>query len=700
MNRRQYNRTREALKVRLKRYEQSTKALFEHNPELIWWMDIEGSILSVNSRVEEILGFNKNHFLNQSFDRFFADKHLDAVMNSFILARKGNPQNFEAAFIHKDGYHIELNVIFVPIVVNYKIVGIYGIAKDITEQKKSELALKESNDFINNILESITDGFIAIDYDWHITYWNKEAERITGKKQDDILGAILWDVFPQAIGSLIFTNLHKALYEQITTQYEFYAQSTDQWYWFHVYPSKNGLSVYLHDITERKKAEHQIAHMTYYDTLTGLPNQRLFKERLNDSLTRAKSNKENVSVLVLDLDRFKMVNDSLGCDQGDHLMVEISRRLTSCVREDDMVCRYEGDNFAILLRKVNHIKVKLIVERILAEFQKPFVIENLEIVITPSIGISFYPIDGNEGEHLLANADTAMRSVKSKGKNTYQFYAETMNTRSFLTMERELRKALNQNDLMVFYQPQMDLRTGKVIGNEALLRWNHPEWGMVSPDEFIHLAEETGLIVPIGEWVLKTACAQNKAWQDMGYAPMVVSVNLSPRQFTQSNIVDVVKKALKQSDLDSCYLNLEITESMTMDVENAITTLQELQALGVHISVDDFGKGYSSLSYLKRLPLDTLKIDQSFVRDCTVDANAATIVKTIISMSHNLNLNVIAEGIETKEHLVFLRQHLCNEAQGYLFSRPLPAEKVREKFVKLPKMWKQFGMDNAFTHQM
>lgn len=688
--------TGESLKVRLKRYEQSAKALFEHNPDVIWWMDNTGTILSVNSRVSDVFGFQKNDFVNLPFDHFFAEKDLETAIRCFVLAKKGKPQNFEATFIHKEGHDVELNLTFVPVVVDYKIVGVYGIAKDITDRKRYEVALKESNSLITNILESITDGFIAVDSDFRVTYCNKEAERFMEKKREHILGKILWEVYPGFIGTTSFAKLHKAMYEQVTVQYEQNDSTSDKWYWIHAYPAKNGLSVFFQDITRRKKAEQQIAHMTYYDTLTGLPNQRLFNDRLNQILTH---DDDPLAVMVIGVDRFKAINDLIGRDNGDRLINAVSKRLSLCLREDDTISRYEGDKFAVFLRKMNCVKAERIAERILDEFKNPFILEHQEIVITPSIGIAFYPADGRDGENLLANADTAMRKAKEI-KNTYRFYNACMNTHSLVSMEWELRKAFERNELMVYYQPQVDVRSGRISGLEALIRWNHPEWGFVSPDLFIPLAEETGLIVPMGEWVLKTACAQNKFWQDAGFDPVVISVNLSQRQIIQGNIVQTVKSALEETELSPRYLGLEITESMTMDLNRILETLEELKGLGVKISMDDFGKGYSSLFCLKRLPFDTLKIDKSFVRDCTIDESDSMIVKTIISMAHQLNLNVIAEGVETRDQLVFLQQHLCNEAQGYLFGKPLPAEELERKFAEIQTIVKQYGINTEATERM
>ncbi|NRF95572.1 EAL domain-containing protein [Paenibacillus frigoriresistens] len=689
----------EPLHIRLKRYEQSARALFDYNPDVMCWMDNKGTIISVNSRVEEITGYPRSHFLNQPFEQFLQSSELDTAVACFGVAKRGKPQKFEASFVHKEGQRVELDITFVPVTVDYKIVGVYGIGKDVTERNQYLAALKESNDLKKLMLESITDGFLSVDNDWRITYWNKEAERLTGIKWEDALGAVLWSALPHIVESTVFSKLQNALNEQVSVQFEIYMASSVKWYWINAYPNPKGLSIYIHDVTDRKKAEQQVMYMTYYDPLTGLPNQKLFIERLNQLLLHEKSAPCPFAVLVIDLDRFKNINELLGYVRGDLILEEVSKRLSSCMSGNDIVCRYEGNVFSILICKTSHVQIEEIANQILSEFQQPIVCENHELVITLSIGISFYPDDGMDSQGLLVKAETAMRIAKKKGKNNYQFYNEEINVLSSLNMTKELRNALQLNELSIVYQPQVNIRTGKIMGVEAMLRWKHPELGMVSPSEFIPLAEKSGLITSIGEWVLRTACAQNKAWQNQGLDPLTISVNLSPKQLTQSNLLEVVKGALNDSGLEPHFLDLEITEGMTMDVDQVLEILQQLKNLGVRISIDDFGTGYSSLYYLKRLPLNTLKIDQSFVRDCTFDDSDATIVKTIVSMAHHLGLNVIAEGVETKEQLLFLQQYLCNEVQGYLFSKPLPAEELELKLSEITSVFQQYGMDLEITEQ-
>ena len=434
---------------------------------------------------------------------------------------------------------------------------------------------------------------------------------------------------------------------------------------------------------ERKRVEQGFSFLVQYDNLTGLANRVLFRERLNRALIRADRNKKLVALMFIDLDRFKNINDTLGHDAGDQLLIEVGKRLINCTREGDTIARLGGDEFTIILEDVRSMNsVAVVARKIIDAMVAPFGIGGHELYITPSIGITMYPLDDTNEHNLLKNADTAMYRAKEQGRNGFQFYTRGMNTRSLdqLELEAKLRRALENDELVVHYQPKFDIGTNTIIGAEALIRWNHPDMGMVSPVKFIPLAEETGLIVPIGEWVLQTACRQNVIWQKQGYPPFRMAVNLSARQFKQSDIAMSIFESIIESDLLPQFLEVEITESMLMDdAEISNITLKEIKEHGVHVAIDDFGTGYSSLSYLKRFHIDTLKIDQSFVRDITEDADDAAIAKTIIALGHNLRLNVIAEGVETKEQLDFLYANGCNEAQGYFFSRPLPAD----EFTKL-----------------
>jgi diguanylate cyclase (GGDEF)-like protein len=453
----------------------------------------------------------------------------------------------------------------------------------------------------------------------------------------------------------------------------------------------HGILEVIRNITEDLSAETQLRehrerlhHLVYHDTLTNLPNRVLLQDRLSRMMIKAKRNNTFVAILFLDLDRFKKINETLGHDVGDKLLLEVARRMENCVRKSDTVARLGGDEFAVLLDDLRDIKfVAVVARKILHALSKPIMIQKYELYATSSIGISLYPNDSEDEDVLLRSADTALYRAKDAGKNNYQFYTADMNTRAFefLLLESGLRKALDNDELVVHYQPVINLEDKKLIGMEALLRWKHPEKGMVSPADFIPLAEETGLIESIGKWVLRAACAQNKKWQDAGYPPVTMSVNMSARQFNKKNLVETIGEILEETGLRPEYFCIEITESIIMkDVESTITKLNQLHKMGISLSIDDFGTGYSSLNYLKLFPIDNLKIDRSFVFNITSDSTDAAIAASVILLAHSMNLKVTAEGVETNEQLEMLRRQGCDYVQGFFFSKPIAAEKFAPFF--------------------
>ena len=443
------------------------------------------------------------------------------------------------------------------------------------------------------------------------------------------------------------------------------------------------------EISERKKSEESVRHMAYHDPLTHLPNRRLLIDRLNQVLAREQRQKKLAAILFLDLDRFKFINDTIGHVKADKVLKDVAKRLNDCVRKSDTVARHGGDEFIILVQDLNKVEyVTKVIEKIFSAFKAPFNIEGQKFFLTVSMGASIYPNDGDDAETLIKNADIAMFKAKDEGRNTCRLFTSSLNKSAIerVKLENKLRNALEKREFLLHYQPQVNANTGELIGVEALLRWQDPEEGLIPPGKFIPLAEDTGLIVPIGEWVLRTACAQNKLWQDEGLKQTKMSVNVSIRQFMQKDLVDTVKRILKETGLDPKYLELELTESIIMgNVESNIEMLHELKTMGVRLSIDDFGTGYSSLEYLKKMPIDMLKIDQSFVRDISVDQDDVAIATAIIQVALSLKMEVIAEGVETVEHFSILSALECDLIQGYLVSRPLPSEKI-EEFLK--KEWR------------
>lgn len=426
----------------------------------------------------------------------------------------------------------------------------------------------------------------------------------------------------------------------------------------------------------RRQAEERVRHLAHYDELTGLPNRSMFNQRLAHALAQARRNDKPLAILFIDLDRFKNINDTLGHDAGDRVLKEVAERLRSCLRESDTAGRLGGDEFVVLIEELSQpVYVAGVAQKILAAVAKPLILDAQEFHLTASIGISAYPDDSKDMQSLLKNADIAMYRAKEQGRNNYQFYSAQMNVHTLerLALESNLRRALERNEFLLHYQPKVDIGSGRITGMEALVRWQQPAKPLILPAQFISLAEETGLIVPIGEWVLKTACAQNKSWQEHGLPPLRVAVNLSARQFGHETLLQDVARVLNETGLDPTALEFEITESMVMhNPEHAVKLLTKLKAMGIQLSIDDFGTGYSSLNYLKRFPIDSVKIDRSFIQDLPGDGDDAAITRAIIAMAHSLRLKVIAEGVETEEQLSFLRNHGCDEMQGNYFSKPLP----------------------------
>ncbi|MCX7569310.1 EAL domain-containing protein [Tumebacillus sp. DT12] len=548
---------------KLEEKEQYYKSLFEHNPDAVYTLNLEGAIIHTNAASVKVTGYGPEETHGLPVNDLIPPDERFRAQENFFKALQGEPQNYELTARHRDGHSVELAVTNVPILVNGEVQGVYAIAKDIT--------------------------------------------------------------------------VHRTV-------------------------------------------EKRLRHMAFYDTTTNLPNRILFEDQLGRELSRARQNNRTLAVFSLDIDRFKYVNDTLGHTMGDLLLQSVTERLRECAREGDTVARVGGDEFTLILSDLDDpADAVVLAEQVLAAFAQPFMLDEIELFVTASVGISIGPNDGHHVIDLIKNADTAMYRAKELGRNNYQLYNPQMAapTVQSLSLMSDLRKALDKGEFVVYYQPQIRVPTGELIGVEALLRWNHPTRGMISPAQFIPLAEETGLIIPIGEWVLRTACAQVKAWAEDGYPEMRVAVNLSARQFMRDDLVDVVERALRDTGLKPHLLDLEITESMTMhNVDRAIQILHGLKNLGVMISLDDFGTGYSSLSYLKHFPIHMLKIDQSFVRDITVDPDDAAIANSIIALAHALNLKVIAEGVETEEQLGYLLEQGCQEMQGYLFSPPLPVDRL------------------------
>ncbi len=515
---------------------------------------------------------------------------------------------------------------------------------------------------------------------------------------DNIAGKNIYDVMPSDIAQPIIQHIEKTLESGNLQSFEYYDVLDDRSFMFKcIAHGQDSVMIIVSDISAFKKAAEKVNYLAYHDTLTDLPNRYLFHDRLNQAIALMKRMNKSLAILFIDLDNFKQINDTIGHKAGDQLLRSVADRLMNCVRETDsiihymkedadtLVARLGGDEFTILLNKIDNIEEPAIVAgRIFKALAKSFEIGSHEVFVTASLGIAVYPFDGSDLDTLLINADVAMYQAKSQGKNCYQYYSASMNKFTFerFTVENKLRKALENNEFMLFYQPQINIQTGHLIGVEALIRWLQPDLVLTRPGEFIPLAEQTGLIIAMGDWILRTACQQSKAWQKAGLKPMIMTVNVSGIQFRQVNFIERVSTILKEIGLEPRYLQLELTESTIMqNSESTIKKLQELHAMGIQISIDDFGTGYSSLKYLKHFPLDTLKIDTSFVKEVATSPTDQSIVKAIITLAHNFNLKIVAEGVEERQQLDYLRECGCEAAQGYLICPPVNSS-VLAQFTK------------------
>ena len=563
-----------------------------------------------------------------------------------------------------------------------------GFVQDVTARKEADQALLEAERRYRSIFENAIEGVFQSTPDGAYLAVNPALARIYGYKSPEDLIVSLRDIRHQ----LYVEPERRTEFMKLMAEFGSVSNFESRVYrrdgeiiWISenaraVHDDANALVFYegtVEAITERKLYEAEIRHQATHDALTGLPNRTMLHNYLQRAIQSARQKGMLTAVVFVDLDQFKYINDSLGHQVGDELLKTVAQRLVSCVRESDMVARQGGDEFVLVLQhQPDEANITEVLQRILNAVSRPWLAGEREFLITCSIGVSRCPTDGRDVETLLKNADLAMYKAKELGRNNFQYFARWMDTQisNRLEMLVSLRRALDRDEFRLYYQPKISMATGHIIGAEALIRWLVPEQGMVPPDRFIPFAEETGLIVPIGEWVLRTACAQNKAWQDAGLAPIPVAVNLSPRQLDQS-LPEFVRQVLAESCLAASWLELEITENVVMkDAEKTVATLNALKRLGLQISVDDFGTGYSSLSYLRRFPVDALKIDKSFVRDIALDSDSAAIVKAVISLGHILNLRVVAEGVEDEEQYRFLLKNGCDEVQGYYFGKPVPAE--------------------------
>jgi diguanylate cyclase (GGDEF)-like protein/PAS domain S-box-containing protein len=680
---------------------QRLRAVFESGIQGIYLFDLNGRILEMNPKAKKIgkLILDKELRVGDSLEAVMPEITRVRFHEDFLKAAAGESLRVEFDAKMNDGTMEWYEGLFNPVKEkDGRISGVCMSLLTVSARKNAEDQSRQNEEKFRRLFDNANDAIYLYELNEDGTPGkylevNEVACRRMGYSRDEFLDMIPLDILePKQRKDM--GNIWKKLAAQSHMTFERVhvthagvrlpvEVSAHMFQW-------NGRRVVLsiaRDLTERKRAEEIIRRQAYYDPLTNLPNRTLFKDRLEQAMAHAKRSQQTLGVMLLDLDRFKTINETLGHNLGDRLLIGVAERLLEQSSEGATLARLTGDEFIFLIPQVeNTDEVYQHAARVIQSLKEPFRLGTQDVHTSCGLGIVMYPGDGEDAETLLRNAETAMYRAKEQGRNNYQLYTAVMNAKAFkqLLMENSMRRALERNEFIVHYQPQVDLETRRVVGAEALVRWQHPDLGLVFPTEFIGLAEDTGLIVPLGEWVLKESCRQNKAWQAKGLPPITVAVNLSGRQFLQKGLATCVAEILKETGLDAQWLGLEITESVALkDADYTLASLRDFRSMGLRLALDDFGTGYSSLSYLKRFPIQTIKIDQSFVRDLATDPNDAAIAAAVMALARSLKLTVVAEGVETEDQLEFLRAQGCRYVQGYLMSHPLPNDEF-ERFLAQP----------------
>ena len=674
----------------LERHVHFMRALIDAIPNPVYFKDREGRYRVYNRAWDELFGGGESWIGKTVFDMFEPGLAIQHQERDRTLLERPSSTTYEAVAPTTDGEQRQMlynKVSFVD--QRGEVAGLIGVITDVTRYKETERALEASEARFRVLTESSIDLISVVDETGVLKYQSGALRQLLGFDPADTVGKNVFDLVHRDDADHARAAFRRIIEARVSTEpAEFRIRHRDgSWRTFESLgtnclenPHIRGVVFNSRDVTDRKVIQQRMQHLAYHDNLTGLPNRGLLQDRLARSIARAERSGRKVAVLFIDLDNFKNINDTLGHDVGDELLRQVSRRLSECVRLEDTIARQGGDEFIVLLDNLEDSRgASVVAQKILNALRLPLTLGAAEQHVSGSVGISIYPEDGRDAQTLMKNADTAMFHGKGLGKNTYQYFTSQMNiaVKRRMTLESALRRAVLQRDFVLHYQPQIDLDTGAIVGVEALVRWQTEDSGTVMPGDFIPLAEETGLINDIGEWVLEEGCRQAKQWHDMGLPKVRMAINLSARQFGDKGFLDMVTRVLAQTGLDPASLELEITESQVMrQTEGMIQLLTRLSEMGIQLAIDDFGTGYSSLSYLKRLPIQKLKIDQSFIRDITVDPNDTAIVTAIISMATSLDLETIAEGVETSGQLALLRSKGCRVGQGFHFSRPVRADEV------------------------
>ncbi|MCG8428602.1 MAG: EAL domain-containing protein, partial [Chromatiales bacterium] len=673
-------------------------AIFHHAPSLMFIKSTDLRYQMVNPKFLELLGKTEEEVLGQDdFVVFSPEDAKDIRRTDQMVTQKRMPLQVELSFNTKLGRRHFLSNKFPLFNEDGEVYGVGGITTDITDKVAAEAEAK----ITNMVFEAAAEAELVMS-DSGKVITNSSFTRITGYPNDHAVSfalSLLHD-HPE-----IEIELRKSgRWQGESTRRRANGENLPIWVSISLVEDINNQKSYIavfSDISNLKEAEQKLEKLAHYDNLTGLPNRTLFYDRFDSALARSARNNTQTGLLFVDIDRFKLINDSYGHDIGDQILIDAANRITHHIRPGDTVCRLGGDEFTVILADLDRPgRVQNIARRIHSELRKPYKIGNKEIISSASIGIAIYPDDGNSVHLLLKHADTAMYHIKERGRNDIMFFDKTLNAEAEarIALEESLRSAIKSDELFLVFQPRFHITAQRILSVEALIRWRHPEKGMIPPSDFIPLAEESGMVVELGQMVLRKACERARIWNRLSETPVPVSVNLSTRQLHDPDLLSDIQTTLNTTGLPPSLLELEITETMVIeDMDTVIEKLNAIREMGVNLSVDDFGSGYSSLIYLKRLPVSTVKIDRSFVEDVPGDADDENLIQAIISMSHTLNLNVVAEGVETLEQLEFLRNNDCDEIQGYLLAKPDSAEKVEELLLQVTST---SSMDSPRIHKL
>lgn len=687
--------TRITKKKRLMAYlneeKNSYPQIFENSPDiLLFVVDRKGVIVSIRGGSELITGTKVEECIGEKYSNFVYEEDLERVKGYFAKVLNGEAQYVKYRVINEHGGVSHIDVTLTPIQMeNNEVLGLYGLTSNITVAQELKQDIQEMREKLQSLIHYSHEIIGILDSKGTIVFESPAIEAVLGYKVEEITGTNFFDLIhpdDHQLKKSKFKEILKRPNTPFTVELRL-KHKNGEWRDFEVIytnllhaPSVNGVICNLHDISELKKQQREIQYMAYHDYLTELPNRRAFENGVDLEIRLANIDKRKFAVLFLNLDGFKFLNDSLGHEVGDLLLIEIARKLKNTLNKNiKMMARISGDEFAILTTNLQDIhSIEQIAKDALQVFEQSFDIKGYNLFITTSIGISIYPESGDDTASLMKNTGLALYLAEKAGNNNYQIYSPTANVATYkvFSLRNELKQALHDNQFLVYYQPIVHTGTNQIVSVEALLRWNHPVWGIVSPDEFIPLAEESGLITPIGEWVLRTVCKNVRLWHNAGYF-IQASVNLSLVQFLQTGLVAMISSILQENELDPKWLNIEITESTMMEQEEKVLgKIEKLRGLGIQISLDDFGTGYASFKSLRDIKPDILKIDRSLIKDIPSDKDSAEIVTSIIQLAHRLSIEVVAEGVETIEQREFVSNLQCDWIQGYLFSRPVSEENI------------------------